>query len=128
MATKKSVLEMLSAATSVRALVVGALCVEDWDATVKEIQDKFPDSTLTDRGIEFDKNGGSQRFLMKPKLIRERVGKFIVKGAQYTFDWDSKTSGALVKDLRVGEDGTSLELSITDKGKIVYQGILNKIA
>jgi hypothetical protein len=44
-----------------------------------------------------------------------------VKGAQYTFDWDSKTSGALVKDLRVGEDGTSLELSITDKGKIVYQ-------
>lgn len=127
MATKKSVLELLTAATSVRALVVGALCVEDWDGAIKEIQAKFSDATLTDRGIEYDKNGGTQRFLMKPKLIRERVGKFFVKGAQYTFEWDSTTSGAPVRDLRVGDDGTSLELNITEKGKIIYS-VANKIA
>jgi hypothetical protein len=123
MATKKSVIEMLTAAPSVRAFVVGALCVEDWDTTVKQIQAKYPDASLTDRGIGFGVNGGSQRFLMMPKLIRERVGKFTVKSAKYVFEWDNKESGAQVSELRVGTDGASLELDLSDKGKIIYSAV-----
>lgn len=119
--SKKAILETLSNGL-VNATMIGGQCSEDWSEIVKQIKQAHPDARETPSSIYFGASGGTERFVMKPKFTRIRVGRLLVSGAKYLFSWDDCESEGHVADLKVGETGDSLVLKMAGDGQsMVYR-------
>lgn len=125
--SKKSVLEMLKNAVSVKAVYVG-LCYDDRGNIEEKLSELYKDRDIVVRGsiesfyvYDKDDNFINNHVL---KLDRERVGKFSCGSMKYSYSWvDSngleKSSSGSVRSL-VKVDDSSLKLVCYNGDEIIY--------
>lgn len=119
--TKAAILEVLSKGL-VNATMIGGQSVEDWPEFVGWIKKAHPDARETPTAIHFGVVGGIKRSVAKPKFERIRVGRLLASGSKYLFSWDDRESEGRVADLKVGDDGDSLVLTMAREGQsMVYR-------
>lgn len=117
--TKKSLLAKL-ACSKVKATMIGGLALDEWQQTVANIKAEDSGARESDTAIHFDATGGQQRFILKPKFTRERVGTMSVGSTRYVFHWGTSQSEGEIKDLRITADGMALELTMVNDARMIY--------
>lgn len=121
--TKKSVLGLLASAVAVEAKMVGGVAIEDWPELVSDIKHVHKDAKESDDKIEFNFRPGQSSYRLKPKIARVRKGSFQANSTSYTFMWDGQASSGHVKDLKVLEDGSGLELTMFNGARMQYRPV-----
>jgi hypothetical protein len=90
----------------VTATMIGGTALEDWPEVVER-------ALAQGWHLDGDTLRNGTGFVMKPKLNRIRVGKFIPGSSEYTFIWGENSSYGPIKGLQEVADG--LELTMFDQ-------------
>lgn len=123
--TKKSMIEKLQS-NRVKATMVGGITLDEWPEVVERIKKQYHDALELDEGIEFGAQGGSRRFLIKPKIQRTRIGRFVHSGTRYRFECGGKTSHGEISSLKVSDDGKSLVMETLNGALMVYEPLIEE--
>ncbi|MBS3912719.1 MAG: hypothetical protein KGZ70_13010 [Hydrogenophaga sp.] len=117
--TKKSLLATLQG-SKVKATMIGGLAAEDWPQVVAQTKAAHPDARESERAIHFAGAEGQERFILKPRFTRERLGTLSAGSTRYAFCWEDQQSEGQIKDLQLSADGTALELQMVGGARMCY--------
>jgi galactose mutarotase-like enzyme len=87
----------------VTATMIGGTALEDWPEVVER-------GLAQGWHLDGDTLRNGSGFIMKPKLNRIRVGRFIPGSTEYIFTWGENSSYGQVKDLQEVADGLELTM------------------